>query len=94
MITFRNVSSDRTQGAAAGAFASARLKANTAAILQRNDDKGIGPGTGFASAFERAGGKIVSVAGYSPGAADFRDELMKIRDLTKVLQGSGAVTPV
>jgi branched-chain amino acid transport system substrate-binding protein len=37
---FRNVSSDRTQGAAAGAFASARLKANTAAILQRNDDKG------------------------------------------------------
>lgn len=78
---FRNVSSDKTQGAAAAAFARRHIKADTAAILQRNDDYGIGVAAGFASAFERAGGKIVSTASYSPGAADFRDELVKIRDL-------------
>jgi branched-chain amino acid transport system substrate-binding protein len=78
---FRNVSSDKTQGAAAAAFARTHIKADTAAILQRNDDYGIGLATGFASAFERAGGKIVSAASYSSGTADFRDELVKIRDL-------------
>jgi branched-chain amino acid transport system substrate-binding protein len=55
---FRNLSSGKTQGAAAAAFARTRLKANTVAILQRNDHNGIGPGTGFKSAFQRAGGNI------------------------------------
>jgi branched-chain amino acid transport system substrate-binding protein len=78
---FRNVPSNNTQGDSAAAFARKQLTASNAAIFQMNNDYGLSLGSSFKAAFEAAGGKIVSVASYDAGTADFRGELAKIRDL-------------
>jgi branched-chain amino acid transport system substrate-binding protein len=78
---FRNVPSNKTQGNSAAAFARSRLQAHTAAILQMNNDYGLSLGSAFKSAFESAGGKIVSIDSYKPGTSDFRAQLLQIREL-------------
>jgi branched-chain amino acid transport system substrate-binding protein len=78
---FRNVPTNRIQGESAAAFARTRLNAATAAIMQMNNDYGLSLGEAFKRTFEAAGGKIVTVASYNPGTADFRAQLTSIRAL-------------
>lgn len=77
---FRNVPSNKMQGNSAAAFARTRLQAGSAAILEMNNEYGLSLGSAFKSAFEAAGGKIVSAESYNAGMSDFRAQLLRIRD--------------
>jgi branched-chain amino acid transport system substrate-binding protein len=79
---FRNVPPNKGQGDTAAAFVRTQLKATKATILEMNNDYGVSLGTAFKSAFEKAGGTVLSVESYNPGTTDFRAQLTKIRAQT------------
>jgi branched-chain amino acid transport system substrate-binding protein len=76
---FRNVPPNARQAQTAVEFCLERLKAKRAAILYINNDYGISLRDEFKRRFQRAGGSIVAVEAYNPGARDFRSQLVKIK---------------
>jgi branched-chain amino acid transport system substrate-binding protein len=79
---FRVCFIDPYQGLALATFARRELKAQTAAILvDARSDYSVGLAEAFRSAFEAAGGRIVSELKYVEGDSDFSAQLTAMRPL-------------
>jgi branched-chain amino acid transport system substrate-binding protein len=75
---FRNVPTNRAQGARAAHFVRDHLHAKTAAILSMNNDYGVSLEQSFEPDFTKDGGRVVIKETYNPDAVDFRGQLTKI----------------
>jgi branched-chain amino acid transport system substrate-binding protein len=77
---FRNVPSNKAQGATAAQFALDKLNAKSAAILAMNNDYGKSLSDSFRAVYTNGGGSIVVEDIYNSGDKDFRAQLQKIKD--------------
>ncbi len=78
---FRACFTDRFESPVLAAFATKNLHAKTAAVLYDvSSEAPTSQSTLFKEAFEKAGGKVVSMETYSTGDRDFSAQLTKIRE--------------
>ena len=78
---FRACYDDPFQGTVGGKFAAENLGTKNAAILYDiGNDYSVGLTENFKTAFEKAGGSIVSLESYSTGDKDFNAQLTKIKN--------------
>jgi len=78
---FRACFTDRFESPVLAAFATKNLHAKTAAVLYDvTSEAPTSQGALFKEAFEKAGGKVVSMETYSTGDRDFSAQLTKIRE--------------
>lgn len=77
---FRNWPSDIYDGSAMGQFAANTLAIKRVAILNVNNEWGIGISRVFGEIFKKNGGEIVISDSYEQNATDFRAQLAKIKN--------------
>lgn len=76
---FRNTLTDAAQGVQMGAHA-AELGIRKVAVLNGEDDFGVGTSDSFIRGFEEAGGTTAYRAGFQPGTTDFQTQIAKVKD--------------
>ncbi|HET6448652.1 MAG TPA: ABC transporter substrate-binding protein [Conexibacter sp.] len=75
---FRNTLTDAAQGVQMGAHA-ADLGFRNVAVLNGEDDFGVGTSDSFIKGFQDAGGTIAYRAGFQPGTTDFQTQIAKVK---------------
>jgi branched-chain amino acid transport system substrate-binding protein len=76
---FRTVPPNRRQALDIAQFLRNTLKVTTASVLFLNIDYGVTLRDAFIPAFERLGGRVVSVDSFEAGATDFRTQLTRLK---------------
>lgn len=93
MNVFRACFTDRFEAPVLAAFATANLKAKTAAILyDMSSEAPTSQSALFKEAFEKAGGKVVAMETYTTGDRDFSAQLTKLRETSRTLFSCPPIT--
>jgi branched-chain amino acid transport system substrate-binding protein len=77
---FRNVPSDVFEGAAMATVAATGLNLKKVAVLQVNNDYGVGVVAEFKKNLERLGGSVPIIEQYALDVRDFRTPLLRIKE--------------
>ena len=78
---FRNWPSDTFEGKSMAEFAYKRLGVRTCSILAINNDYGVGVKNVFQKELGALGGKILSDETFDQGKTDFRNQILKLKNL-------------
>jgi len=78
---FRNWPSDIYEGEAMATFVFMHLKQRNVAVLGQSLDYALGITKEFKKKYEAIGGKIIAEEYYTPGTADFRTALSKLKSM-------------